>query len=187
MERKVRVAELALRCILCALATLAATLVATDTQTRTFFTLQKKATFTDMKALVLLVAANAVAAGYSLLQALRCLAAAAKGSVLIRNRVLAWCVFSGDQALAYVALGAAAAALQASVVSKRGLPEFQWMEVCGLYGAFCTKAGGGVASAVAGELAAVALACISAFNLFRLYGSKGAGSGARNGAATTTW
>lgn len=178
-ERKVRVAEVALRCALGALGALAAALVATDAQTRTFFGMQKRAAFTDVKALVVLVAANAVAAGYSLLQAARCLVLlllAARGSS--RSRALAWCVFAGDQALAYVALGAAAAALQASVVSKRGAPEFQWMEVCGLYGAFCKQAGGGIASAVAGGIAAVAIAGISAFNLFRLYGNKtGAASG----------
>ncbi|KAK3139892.1 hypothetical protein QOZ80_5AG0392250 [Eleusine coracana subsp. coracana] len=179
VERKVRVAEVALRCILCGLGTLAAALVATDKQTRTFFTMQKTAAFTDVRALVLLVAANAVAAGYSLLQAARCLFFFF-GSDGLRSRALAWCVFSGDQALAYVALGAAAAALQASVVSKRGLPAFQWMEVCGLYGAFCRKAGGGIACAVAGVLAAVALAFISAFNLFRLYGNKKSGG-------ATTW
>ncbi|GJN34986.1 hypothetical protein PR202_gb23706 [Eleusine coracana subsp. coracana] len=179
VERKVRVAEVTLRCVLCGLGTLAAALVATDKQTRTFFTMQKTAAFTDVRALVVLVAANAVAAGYSLLQAARCLFFFGSSVGLRSSRAIAWCVFSGDQALAYVALGAAAAALQASVVSKRGLPAFQWMEVCGLYGAFCRKAGGGIACAVAGVLAAVALAFISAFNLFRLYGKK------KNGGATT--
>jgi len=51
-ERKVRVAELALRALLSGLAALAAALVATDAQTRTFFSYQKKATFRDMKAMV---------------------------------------------------------------------------------------------------------------------------------------
>ena len=52
-ERKVSVAELALRALLCGLAALAAALVATDAQTRTFFSsYQKKATFRDMKAMV---------------------------------------------------------------------------------------------------------------------------------------
>ena len=52
-ERKVRVAELALRALLSGLAALAAALVATDAQTRTFLSsYQKKATFRDMKAMV---------------------------------------------------------------------------------------------------------------------------------------
>ncbi|CAD6254421.1 unnamed protein product [Miscanthus lutarioriparius] len=85
------------------------------------------------------------------------------------------------QALAYVLLAAvaAAAALQASVVTKHGQPELQWMGISALYallrcpgGAFCRQAGAGVASAVAAGLAAALLAFLSAFNLFRLYGSK---------------
>jgi hypothetical protein len=47
------------------------------------------------------------------------------------------------------------------------------MGICALYGAFCRQAGAGVASAVAAGLAAVLLAFLSAFNLFRLYGTKG--------------
>lgn len=176
-ERKVKVAEVALRALLCGLGALAAALVATDTQTRTFFSLQKKASYTDMKAMVFLVAATAAAAGYSLLQlAARCCVAllpsssSRGGGGMVPGRPLAWCVFSCDQALAYVLLAAVAAALQASVVAKRGQPEMQWMGICSLYGAFCRQAGAGVASAVAAGVAAVLLAFLSAFNLFRLYG-----------------
>ncbi|XP_062204356.1 CASP-like protein 2U1 [Phragmites australis] len=182
VERKVKLAEVSLRALLCGLGALAAALVATDSQTRTFFSFQKKAKFTDMKAMVFLVIANGVAAGYSLLQAARCGVAMARGSPLL-SKALAWSVFSCDQALAYVMLAAAAAALQASVVAKRGQPELQWMGICSLYGAFCRRAGGGVASAVAAGLAAVLLAFLSAFNLFRLYGKSG-GGGARN---VATW
>ncbi|CAD6267705.1 unnamed protein product [Miscanthus lutarioriparius] len=176
-ERKVKVAEVALRALLCGLGALAAALVATDTQTRTFFSLQKKASYTDMKAMVFLVAATAAAAGYSLLQlAARCCVAllpsssGSPGGGMVPGRALAWCVFSCDQALAYVLLAAVAAALQASVVAKRGQPEMQWMAICALYGAFCRQAGAGVASAVAAGLAAALIAFLSAFNLFRLYG-----------------
>ncbi|EES17099.1 CASP-like protein 2U1 [Sorghum bicolor] len=177
-ERKVKVAEVALRALLCGLGALAAALVATDTQTRTFFSLQKKASYTDMKAMVFLVDAAAVAAGYSLLQlAARCCGGGAmssgRGDGGGRGRALSWCVFSCDQALAYVLLAAVAAALQASVVAKRGQPELQWMGICALYGAFCRQAGAGLATAVVAGLAAVLLAFLSAFNLFRLYGSGG--------------
>lgn len=72
LERKAKVAEVALRCAVCALAALAAALVGTGSQTRTFFSLEKKARFTDMKALVILVAAHGAAAVYSLLQLARC-------------------------------------------------------------------------------------------------------------------
>ncbi|CAN6329222.1 unnamed protein product [Urochloa humidicola] len=193
-ERKVRVAELALRALLCALSALAAALVATDSQTKTFFSFQKKATFRDMKAMVFLVIVTGVAAGYSLLQALRCIAAAANGNggggAPLLSRALAWCVFSCDQALAYAVLAAVAAALQASVIAKRGQPELQWMGICDMYGAFCRQAGGGIASAVAAGVAAVLLAFLSAFNLFRLYGGDkqtASAAAARNGGGAATW
>ncbi|KAF8783985.1 hypothetical protein HU200_000081 [Digitaria exilis] len=190
-ERKVKVAELSLRAILCVLSALAAALVATDTQTKTFFSsYQKKATFRDMKAMVFLVFATAVAAAYSLLQAARCCVTAARGvspttATTKRSRAMAWCVFSCDQALAYVVLAALAAALQASVIAKRGQPELQWMEICGMYGAFCRQAGGGIASAVGAALAAALLAFVSAFNVFRLYGGDKSGGAARNGGGAT--
>lgn len=187
-ERKVRLAELSLRALLCALGALAAALVGTDTQTRTFFSFQKKASFTDMKAMVFLVAASAAAAGYSLLQAARCCCVVVRGAAA-PSRALAWCVFSCDQALAYVLLAAVAAALQASVLAKRGQPQLQWMAICGLYDAFCRQAGGGIASAVAAGLAAVLIAFLSAFKLFRLYGgnNKQGGGGATTSTTTTTW
>ena len=86
-ERKVKVAELSLRAVVCALGAAAAALVGTDSETRTFFSFQKTASFTDMKAMVFLVAATAAAAGYSLLmQAARCccLASAARRPFSIR-------------------------------------------------------------------------------------------------------
>ncbi|EOY28937.1 CASP-like protein POPTRDRAFT_818956 isoform 2, partial [Theobroma cacao] len=52
IDRRVRVAELVLRCVICVLSVLAAVLVATDTQVKEIFSIQKKARFTDMKALV---------------------------------------------------------------------------------------------------------------------------------------
>lgn len=192
LERKAKVAEVALRCALCALAALAAALVGTGSQTRTFFSLEKKARFTDMKALVLLVAAHGAAAVYSLLQLARCAAAAAwKGGSNGGAAVVAWSVFSCDQAVAYALMAATAAALQSSVVGKRGQPELQWMPVCGLYGAFCRRVGEGLAAAVAAGLAAVLLAAVSAFNLFRLYGGGGGGrkssAGAVSGNGANTW
>ena len=52
VDRRVRLAELILRTLICGLALVAAVLVATDTQVKEIFTIQKKAKFTDMKALV---------------------------------------------------------------------------------------------------------------------------------------
>lgn len=52
IDRRVRVAELVLRFLICGLGLAAALLVATDTQVKEIFTVKKKAKFTDMKALV---------------------------------------------------------------------------------------------------------------------------------------
>ena len=52
IDRRVRLAELVLRCVICCLGVLAAVLVGTDTQVKEIFSIQKKARFTDMKALV---------------------------------------------------------------------------------------------------------------------------------------
>lgn len=51
-ERRVRSLELVLRVLICALGSLSVFLIATDTQVRVIFTIQKKAKFTEMKALV---------------------------------------------------------------------------------------------------------------------------------------
>lgn len=52
VDRRVRVAELVLRCLICGLSVVAAVLVATDTQVKEIFSIKKKARFMDMKALV---------------------------------------------------------------------------------------------------------------------------------------
>lgn len=52
IDRRVRLAELILRCLICGLAILSAVLIGTDTQVKEIFSIQKKARFTDMKAFV---------------------------------------------------------------------------------------------------------------------------------------
>lgn len=52
IDRRVKIAELVLRFVILALGILAAVLVATDTQVREIFTIQKRAKYTDMKVLV---------------------------------------------------------------------------------------------------------------------------------------
>ncbi|KAK7359886.1 hypothetical protein VNO77_01853 [Canavalia gladiata] len=169
-DRRVRITELVLRCVILGLGVLAALLVGTDSQVKEFFSIQKKAKFTDMKALVFLVVANVLAAGYSLIQGLRCIMGMVKGRVLF-SKPLAWVIFSGDQLMAYITVAAAAATGQSAVFSKLGQPELQWMKVCNMYGKFCNQVGEGVASAFVVSLSMVVLSCISAFSLFRLYGS----------------
>ncbi|XP_042516475.1 CASP-like protein 2B1 [Macadamia integrifolia] len=169
VDRRVRVAELVLRCIICGLGVLAAALVASDTQVREIFSIQKKAKFTDMKALVFLVIANGIAAAYSFIQGLRCALSMIRGNILF-NRTLAWAIFSGDQVMAYVTVAAVAAALQSAVIGELGQPELEWMKTCNIYRKFCNQVGEGIVSATVVSLSMVTLSCISAFNLFRLFG-----------------
>ncbi|KAJ0982209.1 hypothetical protein J5N97_010464 [Dioscorea zingiberensis] len=169
VERKVRMAELALRGVICGLGLLSALLVATDSQVRNIFSVEKKARFTDMKALVFLVVVNGMAAGYSLIQGFRCVISMVRGSVLL-SKPLAWAIFSCDQVMAYVLLAAVAAAAQTAVLGEFGQTELQWMKICNLYGMFCNQIGEGLVSAFLVGLSMECLSCISAFNLFRLYG-----------------
>ncbi|XP_010540841.1 PREDICTED: CASP-like protein 2B1 [Tarenaya hassleriana] len=173
IDRRVKLTELILRCSVCGLGLVAALLVGTDTQVKEIFTIQKKARFTDMKALVFLVSANGVAAAYSLVQVIRCAVGMVKGSVLF-SKPLAWAIFSGDQAIAYLCVAAIAAAAQSAAFAKLGESELQWMKICNMYGKFCNQVGEGIGSALFAAIGMVMVSCISAFSLFRLYGgSKG--------------
>ncbi|KAF8414240.1 hypothetical protein HHK36_002240 [Tetracentron sinense] len=174
VDRRVRVVEVVLRGVICGLGVVAAVLVGFDTQVKEIFSIQKKAKFTDMKALVFLVIANGIAAAYSLVQGLRCVVSMVRGSVLFK-KPLAWAIFSCDQVMAYMMLAAVAAATQSALIAELGQQELQWMKICNMYGKFCSQVGEGIASAVVVSLSMVALSCISAFNLFRLYGGKRSG------------
>ncbi|KAG2332704.1 hypothetical protein Bca52824_003884 [Brassica carinata] len=168
-DRKVRLTELILRCSVCALALVTAVLIVTDTQVKEVFTIQKKAKYTDMKALVLLVVVNGIAAAYSLVHGVRCVVCMMKGSVLF-SKPLAWAIFSGDQAIAYLTVAGVAAAAQSAAFAKLGEPELQWMKICTMYGKFCNQVGEGIATALLASIGMVLVSCISALGLFRLYG-----------------
>ncbi|KAK4717148.1 hypothetical protein R3W88_015486 [Solanum pinnatisectum] len=178
IDKRVRIIELILRCLILGLAIIGAVLIGTDSQVKVIFSIKKEAKFTDMKVLVFLVIANGLAAAYSLIQVLRCIFSMIRGSVLF-NKPLAWVIFSGDQLMAYLILAAVAAAAQSGVISKFGQPELQWMKVCNLYGKFCNQIGEGIASSLIVSLSMIALSGISAFSLFRLYGNNGGKSNAR--------
>ncbi|KAK7245970.1 hypothetical protein RIF29_40825 [Crotalaria pallida] len=169
LDRKIRITELVLRCVILGLGVVAAVLIGTDSQVLEIFSIKKKAKFTDMKALVFLVIANGLAAGYSLIHGLRCAVSMSRGSVIF-SKPLAWAIFSGDQVMAYITVAAVAAAGQSAVFAKLGQPELQWMKICNMYGKFCNQVGEGIASAFVVSLSMVVLSCISAFSLFRLYG-----------------
>ncbi|KAG6394150.1 hypothetical protein SASPL_144730 [Salvia splendens] len=176
LDKRVRLAELILRCLICALAVVSAVLIGTDTQVKEFFTIKKRAKFTDMKALVFLVVADGIAAAYSFFQLVRCGVSMVRRSVLF-NKPLAWAIFSGDQILAYLSMAAVAASVQSAVFSKYGQTELEWMKTCTLFGKFCNQIGEGVATSVAMTLSTLILSAISAFSLFRLYGDKGKETG----------
>ncbi|KAG6392402.1 hypothetical protein SASPL_146620 [Salvia splendens] len=176
LDKRVRLAELILRCLICALAVVSAVLIGTDTQVKEFFTIKKRAKFTDMKALVFLVVADGIAAAYSFFQLVRCGVSMVRGSVLF-NKPLAWAIFSGDQVLAYLSMAAVAASVQSAVFSKYGQTELEWMKTCTMFGKFCNQIGEGVATSIVMTLSTLILSAISAFSLFRLYGDKGKESG----------
>lgn len=81
--------------------------------------------------------------------------------------------------MAYVMVAAVGAAAQSAVFAKLGQTELQWMKICNMYDKFCNQVGEGIASAVLVSLSTVVISCISAFNLFRLYGGNKAKSSAR--------
>ncbi|XP_073307282.1 CASP-like protein 2B1 [Primulina huaijiensis] len=168
IDRRVRLVELVLRCVISGLAILSAVLIGTDSQVKEIFTIQKEAKFTDMKALVFLVVADGLAAAYSLVQVLRCVVNMIRGIVLF-NKPLAWAIFSGDQVMAYVTLAAVAAATQSALFAKFGQQEMQWMKICSMYGKFCNQIAEGIASSLLVSLSMVVMSAISAFSLFRLY------------------
>ncbi|XP_062210216.1 CASP-like protein 2U2 [Phragmites australis] len=170
LERRLRAAEVFMRCAACGLAVLAAALLGADRQTRVFFSVERVARYTDMQSLVFLVIANGIAACYSLLQGARCLVSVLTGGVLL-SRPMAWAIFSCDQVMAYFTISAVAVAMEAALIGKYGTTQFQWMKTCHLYKRFCAQAGGGVACAIAASLNLVGISLVSAFNLFRLYGS----------------
>ncbi|GAB2211219.1 hypothetical protein Droror1_Dr00016513 [Drosera rotundifolia] len=175
MERRLRVAELVMRILVCVLGVLAASLLGFDSQVKLFFSVEKKATFTGMKSLVFLVVANGIAATYSLMQVMRCVISMTRGSTLF-CKSYAWAIFSGDQAVAYLTIAAVAAAAQSSVYGKLGQKELQWIKLCDMYGKFCNQAGEGMASTLVVGLGMTIISSISAYSLFRLYGeNKGEG------------
>ncbi|XP_073028679.1 CASP-like protein 2B1 [Primulina eburnea] len=178
IDRRVRLVELVLRCVISGLAILSAVLLGTGSQVKEIFTIRKEAKFTNMKALVFLVVADGLAAAYSLVQVLRCVVNMIRGNVLF-NKPLAWAIFSGDQVMAYVTLAAVAAATQSALFAKFGQKEMQWMKICSMYGKFCNQIAEGIASSLLVSLSMVVMSAISAFSLFRLYENNKLGKGNR--------
>ncbi|KAK1281600.1 hypothetical protein QJS10_CPB22g00947 [Acorus calamus] len=138
VDRRVKIAEVVLRCVICGLGILVSVLVGTATEVKEIFSIEKKARFTDMKALVFLVIVNGIVAGYSLIQGLRCVISMLRGSLLF-NKALAWAIFSCDQVMAYMILAATAAAAQSAVLAELGQPEMQWIRYVASMGSSAPK------------------------------------------------
>jgi len=172
LEKRLKIGEVILRFAMLALALVAAIRVGTDTQTRTIFTIEKKAKFSDMKALVFVVVMNGIVASYSLMQGLRCILSICTQSPLT-SKPLAWLIFALDQTMAYFSLAAAAAAAESAYLAENGQTEFQWMKVCFLYEKFCHQIGEGLVSTFLVSLSLAIVSGMSAYHLFRLYGTKG--------------
>ncbi|XP_057734244.1 CASP-like protein 2B1 [Arachis stenosperma] len=101
LDKRIKIAELVLRFMILGLGVVADVLIGTYSQVKMFFSFEKEAKFTYVKALVFLVVANGLAVGYSLIHGLHCVVSLVKGSVLF-NKPLAWAIFSADQVPFYI-------------------------------------------------------------------------------------
>ncbi|XP_015876203.3 CASP-like protein 2C1 isoform X1 [Ziziphus jujuba] len=171
---KMKTSEVLLRICSVLVLVLTACLVGLDTQTKRFTFFERKATFRDLQALSILVDVASVAAGYNLLQLIRCSVLSARFDVNWKGShiYLAWVCFLLDQIAIYITFAANSAALQASLLSLTGAKDFQWMKLCNTFTRFCFQIGGGLLSGFSACLLMAAMSSISAFNLFRLYSPK---------------
>lgn len=155
------------------LAAAAALLVGLNTQTETVLFIRKKATVKDVQALWVLAMAAAAAAGYHLLQLLRCfyLSRFADGKPCRHRRAIAWLCFLLDKGCAYLTFATTVAAAQACVVALYGTHALQWTKLCNIYTRFCEQVAGSLVCAMLAAVGTALLSVVSARNLFRLYPS----------------
>ncbi|XP_052160658.1 CASP-like protein 2C1 [Oryza glaberrima] len=155
------------------LAAAAALLVGLNTQTETVLFIRKKATVKDVQALWVLAMAAAAAAGYHLLQLLRCfyLSRFADGKPCRHRRAIAWLCFLLDKGCAYMTFATTVAAAQACVVALYGTHALQWTKLCNIYTRFCEQVAGSLVCAMFAAVGTALLSVVSARNLFRLYPS----------------
>ncbi|KAM0933789.1 putative casparian strip membrane protein [Dioscorea sansibarensis] len=174
MGNKVRKGEGILRLISMVLSTMTALLVGLDTQTKTVFFIEKKATVKDLQPLWIATIVASVVAGYQLIQLCRCLAStwlsettqACKCTLL-----LAWVSLLFDQGTTYMMFASTVAATQASMIAVTGVKPFQWTKLCNIYTRFCFQMGGGFFCGIITSVSMAFVAFISANHLFKLYPS----------------
>ncbi|EEE66147.1 hypothetical protein OsJ_22215 [Oryza sativa Japonica Group] len=120
-----------------------------------------------------LAMAAAAAAGYHLLQLLRCfyLSRFADGKPCRHRRAIAWLCFLLDKGCAYITFATTVAAAQACVVALYGTHALQWTKLCNIYTRFCEQVAGSLVCAMLAAVGTALLSVVSARNLFRLYPS----------------
>ncbi|XP_071724131.1 CASP-like protein 2C1 [Rutidosis leptorrhynchoides] len=172
MEKKwIAKAEVCLRLSAILLLVLTACLVAFDSQQKVIFYVDIKVTYKDLKALVVLVCVDSVAAAYNLVQLVRC-----SSSFKVKSKsfyiYLAWATYLLDQIAVYMVFATTCAALEHSVLVLTGSKSFQWLKWCNRFTTFCFQTGGALACNYVATAAMALISLISAFNLFRLYSPK---------------
>ncbi|KAL6603094.1 hypothetical protein ACP70R_043455 [Stipagrostis hirtigluma subsp. patula] len=156
-----------------ALAAAAALLLGLNTQTETVLLIRKKATVKDVQALWVLVLAAGTAAGYHLLQLLKCLylSRAAVSPCRRSSRAVAWACLLLDKACAYTTFATTVAAAQACLIALEGAHALQWNKLCNIYTRFCEQVAGSLALGMLAAAGTAVLSAVSARNVFRLYPS----------------
>lgn len=171
-------AEGVLRGACAALVAAAALLVGLSTETETVLLVRKKATVKDVQALWVLAMAAAAAAGYHLLQLLKCLylgrhfaASPCSGRNSGGGRAAAWTCLLLDNACAYTTFATTVAAAQACMIALEGAQAVQWTKLCNIYTRFCEQIAGSLALGMLAAVGTAVASAVSARNVFRLYPS----------------
>ncbi|KAL4182134.1 hypothetical protein AMTRI_Chr12g274440 [Amborella trichopoda] len=162
MDARLKRSEALLRLLAVMFAVATAVVVATNRETE-YMIIQKRATMKDLNCLEVLVMVESIAAGYQMVQLLKCILSWNSTSCCTR---LAWLTLSFDQVVVYGCLGAVAAAIQGSYFAKFGARELQWSKLCNIYQRFCLHITYSLITGLCSALAMAVVSAMSAFNLF---------------------
>ncbi|KAL4397661.1 hypothetical protein HN51_002175 [Arachis hypogaea] len=172
MELRMARGETSLRISAIVMLVLTACLVAFDTQTKVIMlSIEKKATYKDMKALRMLVYVTSAAAGYNVLRLCKhtttvsCSEKINKGS----NIYMAWILFLLDQMAVYVTFGTNCATLEGSMLALTGSEALQWLKVCNRFTRFCDQIGAAVLCGYAASILMALISTVSAYKVMRMY------------------
>ncbi|MCD9559468.1 hypothetical protein HAX54_017427 [Datura stramonium] len=125
-----RTAEIILRLLPMGLCVVALVIMLKNSQTNEYGSLS----YSDLGTFQVLVHANGICAGYSLLSAI--VAAVPRPITMSR----AWTFFLLDQILTYVILAAGAVSTELVYLAYKGDTAVTWSESCGSFGGFCHRA-----------------------------------------------